>query len=63
MRAGLLLLGGREALEEGGASSSGVPRWGATCEGHTWSRDVRPAEGRLRAGLPPRPAKIWVKLG
>lgn len=34
---------------EGGASSSGVPRWGATCEGHTWSGDVRPAEGQAPA--------------
>lgn len=29
----------------GGPSSSGVPRWGATCRRHTWSGDVRPAEG------------------
>lgn len=44
---------------EGGASSSGVPRWGSTCKKHTWSWYVRPAEG----WLPPRPAEIWVKLG
>lgn len=30
---------------EGGPLSSGVPRWGATCKTHTWSTDVRPAEG------------------
>lgn len=36
----------------GGASSSGVPRWGATCRSHTWSGDVRPAEGPAPA--PPR---------
>lgn len=37
---------------EGGPSSSGVPRWGATCKRHTWSGDVRPAEGPTPA--PPR---------
>lgn len=48
--AGLMLL--IDGTARGGASGCGVPRWGATCRKHTWSEDVRPAEGPAPA--PPR---------